>query len=67
MRNEQAQKELDMLNADRSNGVASLAAQKDELDIVQSELKQYKSELMELKMALGQLEVKVWALSFDKS
>ena len=59
MRNEQAQKELDMLNADRSNGVASLAAQKDELDIVQSELKQYKSELMELKMALGQLEVKV--------
>ena len=31
----------------------------DKIEILESELKQYKSELMELKVALGKLEVKV--------
>merc|ERR1711935_834131 len=57
-KNEQAHTELDTLITERSKAAASLATQKDELEVVQTELKQYKSELMELKMSLGLLEVK---------
>lgn len=55
----QIKSELDALIDEKSTEDEELTKEKNALEVAEAELKQYKSELMELRVALGRLGVKV--------
>merc|ERR1712014_137154 len=54
----QIKSELDALIDEKSTEDEELTKEKNALEVAEAELKQYKSELMELRVALGRLGVK---------